>query len=96
MPDDLFNFEQMRLRAGMLNPLEKSEKAYHDNATEYFREQRALIAKQSRNATITMWSAIIMAIATLIIALFSYLQWNQSSKMAEQYERLNTPQLKSQ
>lgn len=52
-------------------------------------EQRELIKKQSRNAFITLWCTIIMALATCAIAWFAYTQSNLTSKMVE-YEHEKT------
>jgi hypothetical protein len=69
---------------------------YKTQALEHLKEQRTFIKQQSRNATITLWATIFMALATCVIAYFAYTQNNLSSKIAEyKYERTQVPILQS-
>jgi len=56
-------------------PLERAEKEYHEEASAYFKEQRALVAKQSKYTTWTMLTSIAIAIATVVYAIFAILQY---------------------
>ena len=85
--------ELIRQQVGPFTPLERSTVEYNEQATSYFKEQRALIVKQSKYTTTIMWASIIMALATVVIAIVGYLQYTQSSKMVEEYGRSQAPTL---
>ena len=72
-------------------PLEKSTIEYNEEATLYFKEQRALVKAQHRFTTWIMIATIIMALATVIIAIVGYLQYTQSLRMVEGYGKSQVP-----
>ena len=80
----------------------QDERAFRVQGIKYYQAEIDLIGKQEKYTEAikkatnrTMWATIVMAIATVVIAFFSYLQWHQSSKMAEANEKppaqLSTP-----
>jgi anti-sigma-K factor RskA len=55
--------------------LEKIDTVYKKEATEYYKEQRELVADQKRYSRLTFWSTIITGAATVVMAIFMALQY---------------------
>jgi hypothetical protein len=73
--DDMKEFEYLRHFAGAYTPLERADKEYKEQAAAYFKEQRELIADQKKYTFWTKWATIVMASATLVMAVFMALQY---------------------
>jgi hypothetical protein len=55
--------------------LEKIDTNYKKEATEYYKEQRELVADQKRYSRLTFLSTIITGAATVVMAIFMALQY---------------------
>ncbi len=62
-------------REGNFTELEKSQKAFHDSSIELITRQISLIEDQKKYSRAIKWSAIVSAIATVVMATFIVLQY---------------------
>jgi len=67
----------------LTDPKGFAEKAFHEEAIIYFKEQRELIKEQSRVATIMKWCAVVTAFATLVIAWMTIKQYENTATINE-------------
>ncbi|MFI5252832.1 MAG: hypothetical protein ACHQQQ_10415 [Bacteroidota bacterium] len=90
LDDALFTDSINRGYANM--PYQLAQKAFHEEATAFLKEQRALVKKQERYAKLNIVSVIVTMIATIVIAVATWLQYNRDSKMDE-FPKIQVPQL---
>jgi hypothetical protein len=64
-----------QLEKAQKGQLEKIDTNYKKEATEYYKEQRELVADQKRYSRLTFWSTIITGAATVVMAIFMALQY---------------------
>ena len=91
LKDDLF---QVLRERGPFSHANHIDAQYKITNIEFLEAQRTLIDEQRSYTKTIKHATWIMALATVVIAIFSYLQWHESSKTAERFQKLQVPELR--
>jgi len=78
-----------------INPLAeaKIDAEFKVTIIDFLNEQRSLIDEQRKYTSAIKYATWVMAIATVVIAICTYFQYDLSSKMAEQFRKSQAPEL---